>query len=195
MHLEFPELVEMTREGAGKRRVFEIGCGAGNTVFPLLQRNENEELEVFACDYSREAVQVVKNNPLYKVHSGAAGGALPGKGDDGESATTGKGRCHAFVGDLSSPNGVASESDITPGTLDIVVLIFVLSALHPREWAQAMRNVHSLLKPGGLVLVRDYGRHDLPQLRFRKGRLLDENFYVRGDGTRGECGRERQRVV
>jgi tRNAThr (cytosine32-N3)-methyltransferase len=66
---------------------------------------------------------------------------------------------------------------IEPHSLDIVVLIFVLSALHPREWEAAVRNVRTALKPGGMVLLRDYGRHDLPQLRFRKGRLLDENFY------------------
>jgi tRNAThr (cytosine32-N3)-methyltransferase len=66
----------------------------------------------------------------------------------------------------------------------VVILIFIFSALSPAQWAQAVRNVHAVLKPGGTVLFRDYGRGDLAQVRFKAGRWMEENFYVRGDGTR-----------
>ena len=37
------------------------------------------------------------------------------------------------------------------------------------------------------MFIRDYGRHDLAQLRIKKDRLLDPalpGLYIRGDGTR-----------
>ncbi|KAJ3220010.1 hypothetical protein HDU67_007743 [Dinochytrium kinnereticum] len=152
---EFSELFSKVTEE--KRTVFEIGCGAGNTVFPLLNEDADKKLFVYAADFSKTAVDVVKNSPEYD-----------------------ESRCKAFVFDITSPSPPA---EIEPGSLDICICIFVLSALHPSAWKAAAENIYTLLKPGGLVVFRDYGRYDLTQLRFKGGRLLDENFYIRGDGT------------
>jgi tRNAThr (cytosine32-N3)-methyltransferase len=155
---EFPVLAEVTKEDAGPKLVLEIGAGAGNTAFPVLTENKNPQLKIHACDYSKTAVEVIRKNEAYNTEF-----------------------IQADVWDVASdslPPGLEESS------VDVAVLIFIFSALSPDQWAKAVDNVYRVLKPGGLVCFRDYGRGDLAQVRFRKGRYLDENFYIRGDGTR-----------
>ncbi|KAK7686310.1 hypothetical protein QCA50_010534 [Cerrena zonata] len=161
LHHEFPELLLCAAPDAGPKVIAELGCGAGNAVFPLLAANQNPQLSLYAYDYASHAVKVVQNDPLYLEPP--------------------MGTIKSAVWDLTSDS---LPPHLEPGTVDIITLVFVLSALHPQEWSKALRNIHQLLKPGGLVLFRDYGRYDLTQLRFKGGRLLDENFYIRGDKTR-----------
>ncbi len=49
-----------------------------------------------------------------------------------------------------------------------------------------LQKVYQKLKPGGIVILRDYGLYDMTQMRFinKRGRKLGENFYMRADGTR-----------
>ncbi|KAK7109716.1 tRNA N(3)-cytidine methyltransferase METTL6-like [Littorina saxatilis] len=154
---EFEELVGSKQNGEKRKVVFEVGCGVGNFMFPLLEEDETKSLFIYACDFSKRAVQFVKDHASY----------------DGS-------RCSAFHADITT-----SLSDNVPdNSVDIATMIFVLSAIHPDKMLQALRNVLQTLKPGGTLLFRDYGLHDYAMLRFAPGHKLSDHFYVRQDGTR-----------
>lgn len=158
---EFPVLGEVTKADAGRKVVLEVGAGAGNTAFPVMRLNANPELELVAADFSKKAVETMRAAEDYQTEK--------------------RGTLRAEVWDVASdelPEGLA------PGSVDVVVLIFIFSALNPKQWQRAVKNIWTLLRPGGEVLFRDYGRGDLAQVRFKAGRWMEENFYVRGDGTR-----------
>ena len=104
---EFPELgMSETTDGSlsskasssnGKKNILEVGCGAGNTVFPILQTNNSEDLFVYCCDFSQVAVDIVKNHEAFDEK-----------------------RCHAFQWDLT-----ATEDEAMPvkdGTIGILGL-------------------------------------------------------------------------
>ncbi|MCJ1231052.1 hypothetical protein MMC12_007727 [Toensbergia leucococca] len=157
---EFPILSALTSAAHGPAVVLEVGAGAGNTAFPIIAANQNPHLHIHATDFSPKAIDLIRANPAYNPQ-----------------------HMSAKIWDVASPSqplplGLAANS------VDVVLLIFIFSALSPEQWAQAVRNVYGVLKAGGEVCFRDYGRGDLAQVRFKKGRYLEENFYVRGDGTR-----------
>ncbi|KIX94002.1 uncharacterized protein Z520_10339 [Fonsecaea multimorphosa CBS 102226] len=157
---EFPVLSEVTRPDAGKKVVLEIGAGAGNTAFPILRMNKNPALKLFAVDFSKKAVETMRSAKDYTESNGVMA---------------------AEVWDVA---GETLPPGVDEGSVDIVIMIFIFSALSPKQWQQALINIQRVLKPGGEVLFRDYGRGDLAQVRFKAGRWMEDNFYVRGDGTR-----------
>ncbi|KAF2740480.1 methyltransferase [Polyplosphaeria fusca] len=161
---EFPVLEDIRKEGKGAVKVLEVGAGAGNSAFPILKDNKNEGLKIHACDFSKKAVEVIRSNEEYDKRYIQADVWDVAASPDGENG--------------GLPPGVEEES------VDVVLMIFIFSALNPKQWEQAVKNIWRVLKPGGQVLFRDYGRGDLAQVRFKKGRWMEENFYVRGDGTR-----------
>ncbi|KAI0873630.1 methyltransferase [Hypoxylon argillaceum] len=155
---EFPVLHTVTTEDAGPKVVLEVGAGAGNTAFPILANNKNSKLKLHACDFSKKAVEVMRSHAEYNTEL-----------------------MQADVWDVASEE---LPPDVEENTVDVVLMIFIFSALSPLQWDRAVRNIYRVLKPGGEVCFRDYGRGDLAQVRFKKGRYLEENFYIRGDGTR-----------
>lgn len=159
---EFPVLGDVTKAEYGPVTVLEVGAGAGNTAFPVLAMNQNPRLKLHACDYSSKAVDIIRAQAAYTSQASPP----------------------ILQTDVWDVAGSSLPPGIQPGTVDLVLMIFIFSALSPNQWTRAVSNIFRLLKPGGEVLFRDYGRGDLAQVRFKKGRYLQENFYVRGDGTR-----------
>ncbi|NXW69461.1 METL2 protein, partial [Hirundo rustica] len=140
-------------------RILEVGCGAGNSVFPILKVLCNTPgTFLYCCDFASGAVELVKSHSSYN------------------SAW-----CSAFVHDVCDD---ALPYPFPDEILDVILLVFVLSTIHPDRMQGVVNRLAKLLKPGGVLLFRDYGRYDTAQLRFKKGHCLSENFYVRGDGTR-----------
>lgn len=149
--------VDDQANATSSKRLLEVGCGVGNFVFPLIEEKCNNYF-IFACDFSQRAVDFVKQNPLYDEKY-----------------------IQAFQCDITTDT---LFDTIERSSLDIISMIFVLSAIHPTKFSAVMQNLYDLLRPGGVVLFRDYGRYDMAQLRFKAGSKIADNFYVRQDGTR-----------
>ena len=153
---EFQELLDMNASHE-PRKMLEVGCGVGNLIFPLDE--VNKDLFIYACDFSPRAVEFVKKNTKYD-----------------------ESRMKVFQCDITEAEQF--EGQVPEGSLDMITMIFVLSAIHPEKFAVVVRNLHRLLKAGGKVLFRDYGRNDMAQIRFKPGSKIAEHLYVRQDGTR-----------
>ncbi|XP_066544777.1 tRNA N(3)-cytidine methyltransferase METTL8, mitochondrial [Amia ocellicauda] len=138
-------------------RILEVGCGAGNSVFPIVNSIKDTGTFLYCCDFSPRAVELVKAHPSYSSVL-----------------------CYAFVHDVCDE---AATFPFPHMSIDIILVVFVLSSIHPERMQGVVNRLTRLLKPGGILLFRDYGRYDMSQLRFKRGRCLFENFYARGDGT------------
>lgn len=159
---EFEELLsdDVTAECSERaiKRLLEVGCGVGNFVFPLIEDKHNINYFIYACDFSPRAVEFVKENPLY-------------------DETVIK----AFQCDITSDQVFEL---IERNSLNIISMIFVMSAIHPSKFQSVLNTLFELLKPGGVLLFRDYGLFDMAQIRFKPGNKIADNFYMRQDGTR-----------
>ena len=138
--------------------VLEVGCGVGNSIFPLLEENPHISC-CYGIDYSDQAISLIKANPAFDRHQS---------------------RCCLAVHDITK----AIPSDfIADGSIDFVTLVFVLSAIPASSYGQVFSHLWRVVSPGGMLFYRDYARYDMTQLRFKAGRHIQEDLYARGDGT------------
>jgi len=62
-------------------------------------------------------------------------------------------------------------------------MMFVLSAVPREKMLYAVQRAASCLKPGGILIFRDYAKYDLSQFRFKSKNKIDSKTYVRWDST------------
>ncbi|XP_038890924.1 tRNA N(3)-methylcytidine methyltransferase METTL6 [Benincasa hispida] len=191
---EFPELVSCKKYC----KVLEVGCGNGSTVIPILRGNEN--IVIYACDCSTETLERAKEIlneagiaslkdrfcPFYcdfsiskfptwlacnscRANTFQMQPSFTTPENDGSHAT---GSC------------ALEESGCCIGGVDFLTLIFTLSAVPLQRMPASIRECFTVLKPGGLLLFRDYGLYDMTMLRFGQDQRVGFREYVRLDGTR-----------
>jgi len=195
---------ESEDESGVATKVLELGCGVGNTIFPLLSSStSSHSFEFYGFDFSQTALSIILQHEHF---------------DDR--------RCHLSLCDISRDIWPLPTSE---PVIDLVTMIFVLSAIKPfnlqddkREEEKetelgegddvkgkvdegssssgpsvvgtmqyVVEKVYDVIKEGGVVFVRDYAVGDMSQLRFEAGfgkgregeKKLGDNLYVRGDGT------------
>jgi len=128
----------------------------------------NPQLDGCAVDFATSGIRLLRAKPQFQ--------ALVRE--------RGHGACSAHVCDITKDPLPAEALGRDGAGCDAVLLLYCLSALAPNTMAAAVLKLASALRPGGVLLFRDYGRHDEAQLRFGKGHKLGEHFYVKQDGTR-----------
>ena len=150
---EFKELAEDNQS----KVLFEIGCGVGNFLFPLLEE-QDDKLFIYAADISPKAIELVQKNPKYDQE-----------------------KICAFTCDISLPRCL--DEKIEDNKVDIASMIFVLSAIRPILFKTVLQNIHKVLKQNGLLIFRDYAINDMAMFRFKQGTKINDRHYLRQDGT------------
>ncbi|KAG7197256.1 hypothetical protein KM043_018379 [Ampulex compressa] len=152
---EFNELLDLSNDET-ENVLLEIGCGVGNFVYPLIEDGLKFK-QIYACDLSSRAVELMKAHALFNP-----------------------GIITAFQADVTMENCFTNIDH----PINVATLIFIMSAVHPDKFHKVAQNIFDIAAKGAIVLFRDYGLYDMAQLRFKPGHKIGENFYMRQDGTR-----------
>ncbi|MED6186076.1 hypothetical protein PIB30_063379 [Stylosanthes scabra] len=193
---EFPELVS----SAPHTKLLEVGCGNGSTALPILRANK--DVIVYACDCSDETLERAKEilgaativSFSHRFHTFCCDLST-----DGFPNWLVCNPCQdrflqkpsLYLSDVAQDNGMHSTNpfslegrDCCTGGVDFVTLIFTLSAIPLERMPRSIKECFDVLKPGGMVLFRDYGLYDMTMLRFEEDKRVGFREYMRSDGTR-----------
>ncbi|RWS27638.1 methyltransferase-like protein [Leptotrombidium deliense] len=101
--------------------LLEVGAGVGNFFYPLIE--EGTKFFVYACDFSPVAVNLIKANALYDEINA----------------------CKAFVSDITSEQFLEDFRQCCGSDrIDVITLMFVLSAINPNKMLAAITNLYEV---------------------------------------------------
>ena len=154
-HYILEEFLELKNDKRDKITLLDMGCGVGNSFYPLITRLPN--LYVNAFDFSKRAVNMAKTHPMYEKE---------------------KYRINLYDLDLV-------KDEIPDKNNDYGILMFVLSAIKPEEHEKVIEKISKVINKDGILYFRDYARYDMAQIRFakRKKNKVGDNLYMRKDKT------------
>ena len=154
-HYILEEFLELKNDKRDKITLLDMGCGVGNSFYPLITRLPN--LYVNAFDFSKRAVNMAKTHPMYEKE---------------------KHRINLYDLDLV-------KDEIPNKNNDYGILMFVLSAIKPEEHEKVIEKISKVINKDGILYFRDYARYDMAQIRFakRKKNRVGDNLYMRKDKT------------
>ncbi|KAG8099934.1 hypothetical protein GUJ93_ZPchr0013g37372 [Zizania palustris] len=190
---EFPELLNIK----DCVKVLEVGCGNGSTVVPILRSSPS--MTVYACDCSKETLEkaneIVCNTKGFDVKDKFYPFLLDVSKETFPDWLFCKSCQSSHARDVNPLLGSSNCSMIKEhlvflrdnqccvGGIDIITMIFTLSAIPFDIMPATIERCVSVLKPGGLVLFRDYGLYDMTMLRFLPHQRVGFREYMRSDGT------------
>ncbi|KAG6528209.1 hypothetical protein ZIOFF_010360 [Zingiber officinale] len=192
---EFPELIRIS----DSVKVLEVGCGNGSTVLPILRAKQN--ITVYACDCSEEILRKAEEI----IATGSAISLVPRfftflldvsvndfpdwlfctscrRNSSPEPANFSSDSRGENL-EMSHMSAFLREDQCCIGGVDFVTMIFTLSAIPFKRMPSVIEKCLSVLRPGGLLLFRDYGLYDMTMLRFLSEQRVGFCEYMRSDGT------------
>jgi SAM-dependent methyltransferase len=144
------------------RTLVELGCGVGNTLLPLLEDERYATWTIYGLDLSAVAIDLLQQDARYT----------------------------AAAVDKRTWVGVANlVSDPLPAlcrnVAHVATLLFCLSAVAPAQHQAAAAHAAQALRPGGVLVVRDYGRYDQAQLQLatQRAKWLGGDHNLKGDSN------------
>ncbi|XP_042462319.1 methyltransferase-like protein isoform X2 [Zingiber officinale] len=179
---EFPELIRIS----DPVKVLEVGCGNGSTVLPILREEILRKAEEIIATGSAISLVPrfftflldvsVNDFPDWLFCTSCRRNSSP---EPANFSSDSRGENL----EMSHMSAFLREDQCCIGGVDFVTMIFTLSAIPFKRMPSVIEKCLSVLRPGGLLLFRDYGLYDMTMLRFLSEQRVGFCEYMRSDGT------------